>query len=105
MTKSTTLGLIAVALATALFSSGCMDTQQAQANADCKANYVGRQKSACEFGVKNAFQTAKNTDGKSRDQKYQAALGRCQKLEKPLIKPCEDGVKNFKTELAKVDNR
>lgn len=80
-----------------------METQKDQANADCNAIYVGRQKSACQMGVKAAYETAKANDGRTRDLKYKFALGKCQKLEKPLVKACQDGVNNFKSELAKID--
>ncbi len=100
--KSTTPLLIA-ALAMAAVSAGCLGTQRDEANNGCKARYVGRQKAACEMGVSGAYDVAKKQDGASHNAKYQAALDRCQKVEKPLMSACIDGVNRFKAEIAKMN--
>src|SRR5438552_2782026 len=89
------LGFAVVALGAAMFSAGCMDSQREHANNNCGMSYVGRQRSACEMGVREAYNTARAQDGKSRDQKYAFATNRCNKLEPTLAKACTDGVRNF----------
>ncbi|MBI3558666.1 MAG: hypothetical protein HY074_20555 [Deltaproteobacteria bacterium] len=90
-------------LGLAVFASGCDGTQKSQASAGCKANYVGREKAACDMGVNLADKVAKKADGKSYKKKYASALGECHRLEKPLVSCCVSGVNKYRAELAKLD--
>ena len=92
-----------LALVAALLAAGCNESQKNQANAGCKAQYVGREKAACDLGVKLADGIANKADGKSYAQKYKKALKECNHLERPLVSFCVSGVKKYRTELAKLD--
>ena len=83
--NKTTAPHLLAALALAATSAACLTNERNAANNGCEARYVGRQKAACEKGVTEAYEIAKKQDGKSHSAKYDAAVGKCQKIEPPLV--------------------
>lgn len=63
----------------------------------------GQAESRLRDGRRRGGSAAKKDDGKSRTQKYNLAVAKCRKIEPPLVSFCVDGVKKFRTELAKLD--